>query len=224
MQIIEVKNLELPEIKVIRYKRFLDNRGYFSETFRKSDFENSEAMRFFGGKEFVQTNEAFSRRGVIRGLHFQFAPHMGKMVRTLDGRMIDFALDIRKDSETFGRILAYDMPYNLGDDHGEWIWIPPGFAHGNLFTQDSRIEYFCTGQYNPEGEIGISPMAQDIDWSLCEDSLKKPFDEFSENARAEGLISDKDINGLSLAGWVSDGRAEKFTIKELASSNELYSN
>ncbi|MFY9457357.1 MAG: dTDP-4-dehydrorhamnose 3,5-epimerase family protein, partial [Candidatus Spechtbacterales bacterium] len=146
MEIIDVKNLKLPEVKVIRFKRFCDTRGYFSETFRKNDFTKNKNIDFFGDAEFLQTNEAFSRKGVIRGLHFQFNPHMGKMVRTLAGRMIDLALDIRKDADTFGKMIAYDMPYSERDLYGEWIWVPPGFAHGNLLMEDSRVEYFCTGE------------------------------------------------------------------------------
>jgi len=218
MQILDVENLKLPEVKIIRYKRFSDNRGYFSETFRESDFKNNEHMDFLRGAEFVQVNEAFSKKGVIRGLHFQFDPYMGKMVRTLEGRMIDFALDIRKDSETFGKILAYDMPYSSGGDYGEWIWVPAGFAHGNLFTEDSRVEYFCTGQHNPGGEVGISPFAGDIDWSLCDSKLKEIFDKVGKGAGASSLISEKDLSGLSLGEWKSDERSEEFTIKKLGSN------
>lgn len=223
MQILDVKNLSLPEVKVIRFKRFPDNRGYFSETFGKSDFENNKDINFLNTKNFVQVNDAFSRAGVIRGFHFQFNPYMGKMIRTLQGRMIDFALDIRKDSETFGKILAFDMPYSSDDDYGEWIWIPVGFAHGNLMTQDSRVEYFCTGQYNPAGEVGISPLASDIDWSLCDARLKEIFDKTARTVKDSGLMSEKDINGLSLSEWINDDRSEKFTIKEIESSDGPHS-
>lgn len=213
MQILDIKNLKLPEVKVIRFKRFSDNRGYFSETFRKSDFANNENIDFFGDAEFVQTNEAFSRKGVVRGLHFQFNPYMGKMVRTLAGRMVDFALDIRKDADTFGKIIAYDMPYSERDEYGEWIWVPPGFAHGNFLLEDSRVEYFCTGQYNPECEVGISPLASDIDWSLCDVALKKIFDEAVRHAKDANLISAKDVNGLSLTKWRMDPRSNEFHSK-----------
>ena len=98
---------------------------------------------------------------------------MGKLVRTLSGRMVDMILDIRKGSTTFGKIIAYDMPSEHEADYNEWIWVPPGFAHGNFFTEDSTIEYFCSGEYSPGCEAGISPLAADIDWSLCEGSLKE---------------------------------------------------
>lgn len=208
-----VKKLNLPEIKVIRFKRFLDNRGYFSETFRRSDFENNEELDFLAGLEFIQVNEAFSKKGVIRGFHFQFNPYMGKMVRTLEGHMIDFALDIRKGADTFGKIIAYDMPYSERDEYGEWIWVPPGFAHGNLLLEDSRVEYFCTGQYNPAGEVCISPIANDIDWSLCDTAFKKIFDEAVRYAKDTNLISAKDLNGLSFAQWRQDGRSNEFHSK-----------
>ena len=110
MKIIEVKELEFAAVKVIRFARFGDHRGYFTESYRKSDFHNSETMGFMKDVEFVQCNESFSKKGTIRGLHFQWNPYIGKLVRTLRGRMIDMVLDIRKDSPTFGNIILYDMP------------------------------------------------------------------------------------------------------------------
>jgi dTDP-4-dehydrorhamnose 3,5-epimerase len=166
VKILQVKALEIPEIQVVRFARFCDERGYFTETFRKSDLNNLPDSEIFHGVEFVQGNESRSREGTIRGLHFQWNPYMGKLIRTLSGRMIDLVLDIRKRSPTFGRIIAYDMPSNSDQDYGEWIWVPPGFAHGNLFTSESTIEYLCSGEYSPEHEAGISPFAEDIDWSL----------------------------------------------------------
>jgi dTDP-4-dehydrorhamnose 3,5-epimerase len=157
--------------------------------------------------EFLQCNESYSKRGTVRGLHFQWNPYMGKLVRTLAGRMIDMVLDIRKYSPTFGKIILYDMPTNHEADYSEWIWVPPGFAHGNFFTEDTMIEYFCSGEYSPDCEAGISPLAEDIDWSLCDPELKEKFVDIAPSTT---LITDKDKNGLTLDAWLNDNRADNF--------------
>ncbi len=212
MKILQIKALALPDIKVIRFGRFCDHRGYFTESYRKSDFVNHPDMGFMQGIEFMQANESFSKAGTVRGLHFQWNPYMGKMVRTLNGRMVDIVLDIRKGSPTFGKIITYDMPVNLNNEYSEWIWVPPGFAHGNFFSEDSLIEYFCSGEYSPGCEAGISPLTDDIDWSLCDVELKRVFDEL---VAAQLIMTDKDQHGLSLAQWADDSRAENFVYGKL---------
>lgn len=204
MKITDVFSLKIEDVKVIRFARFKDHRGYFTEVFRLQDIES---LSFFKGYKFYQVNESYSKAGVIRGLHFQWNPYMGKLVRTIKGRMIDLALDIRLNSPTFGKIVAYDMPASIENDYSEWIWLPPGFAHGNIFTEETMIEYFCTGWWAPQTEAGISPFADDIDWSLCEPKLKDIFDGFKIK---EPLISEKDKNGLTLKEWLSDKRSENF--------------
>lgn len=204
MKIIDVFNLKIEDVKVIRFARFRDDRGYFTEVFRIQDIES---LDFFKDYKFYQVNESYSKVGVIRGLHFQWNPYMGKLVRTIKGRMIDLALDIRLNSPTFGKIIAYDMPASIENDYSEWIWLPPGFAHGNIFTEETMIEYFCTGWWSPHSEAGISPFADDIDWSLCEPELKKIFDKIKTN---EPIVSEKDKKGLSLKEWVTDNRAKNF--------------
>ena len=99
---------------------------------------------------------------------------MGKLVRTIRGHMIDVVLDIRKGSPTYGKIIAHDMPVQGDEDYAEWIWVPPGFAHGNTFPADTVIEYLCSGEYSPGNEAGISPVADDLDWSLCEPGTARP--------------------------------------------------
>ncbi|MFX1277695.1 MAG: dTDP-4-dehydrorhamnose 3,5-epimerase family protein [Promethearchaeota archaeon] len=207
MKIILVKSLTIPDIKVIRFGRFCDHRGYFTESFRKSDLFNHPETNFFKNTEFVQSNESFSRASTIRGLHFQWNPKMGKLVRTLSGHMIDLFLDIRIGSPTFGKISAYDMPSNQENDFDEWIWIPPGFAHGNTFQMDTLIEYFCTGEYGPGYEGCISPLSDDIDWSLCDNKLKKIFDRM---VSSDPLMTEKDKNGLSVEEWRIDKRSKNF--------------
>ncbi len=212
MQITGVKALVFPEVRVIRFARFADHRGYFTETFRKSDYEEHSDFRFMSGIEFVQCNESFSRAETVRGLHFQWNPYMGKMVRALSGHMIDLILDIRKGSPTLGNMIAYDMPADVGNGYDEWIWVPPGFAHGNFFIADTSIEYFCSGEYSPDCEAGISPLAPDIDWSQCDDDLRKKFDGIG---RDSNLISDKDRNGFSLEEWLDDARSDNFIYGEM---------
>jgi dTDP-4-dehydrorhamnose 3,5-epimerase len=207
MKIISRKDFVIPDIKIFRFARFCDQRGYFTETFRRSDFFGHPEIGFMKGLDFLQVNESFSRPLTIRGLHFQWNPFMGKLVRTLRGRMVDLMLDIRKDSPTFGMASMYDMPDSQDRDYSEWIWIPPGFAHGNFFTEDSQIEYFCTGEYSQGCEAGISPLAKDIDWSLADSTLKK---EFNSIAAKTTLMTDKDRNGFSLEAWAKDTRSDNF--------------
>ena len=212
MKILAVESLSIPDIKVIRYGRFTDNRGFFAEHFRKSDFTHNRALDFLAGTEFLQCNESFSKPRTIRGLHFQWNPHMGKLVRTLSGRMVDVVLDIRKGSPHFGKIIGCDLPARLNADFGEWIWVPPGFAHGNFFTEDTHIEYFCSGEYNPSCEAGISPFSGDIDWSLFSPGLKK---EFERLVSGNPLITDKDRNGFSLSTWLENPNSEQFLFNRL---------
>jgi dTDP-4-dehydrorhamnose 3,5-epimerase len=205
MKITAIKSLAIPAIKVVRFARFMDLRGYFTEPFRKSDF--SAQLKFMIGVDFVQFNESFSRSNVVRGFHFQWNPFMGKLVRTVQGRMVDLFLDIRKGSPTYGKAAAYDIPSSSDKDYGEWIWVPPGFGHGNYFSQESTIEYVCSGEYSPGCEAAISPLSTDIDWSLCDKTLKAEFDAILANAP---IITDKDRTGLSLADWTADERSNQF--------------
>ena len=207
MKILHVRDLKLAGIKIIRYGRYPDVRGFFAEHLRESDLRSHTQLSFMREIEFLQCNESYSKPGTIRGLHFQWNPYMGKLVRTLRGRMIDMVLDIRKGSPTFGKIVGYDMRATLNSDFGEWIWVPPGFAHGNFFPEDTYIEYFCSGEYNPECEAGISPFAADIDWSFFDSELKGEFDAI---ASASPLMSEKDRNGYSLSSWIENSNSNHF--------------
>ena len=207
MKLLEVQSLKIEVVKVAKFARFCDHRGYFTEHFRKSDFQNNPDMSFMKNIEFVQANESFSKKGTIRGLHFQWNPYMGKLIRTLSGHMIDMVLDIRKGSPTFGNIILYDMPARQDADFAEWIWVPPGFAHGNFFTEESLIEYFCSGEYSQGCEAGISPLAKDINWSLCDPGLKQKFDSI---VPASMIISDKDKDANSVKQWLENKNSENF--------------
>lgn len=212
MKLLGVSTLAIEEIKVIKFARFCDHRGYFSEHYRRSDFGNNPEMGFMKDVVFLQCNESYSQEGTIRGLHFQWNPYMGKLVRTLAGRMVDMILDIRKGSPTFGQIILHDMPTDHKADSGEWIWVPPGFAHGNFFVEDTMIEYFCSGEYSAGCEAGISPLAEDIDWSQCDPALKELFGGI---ASSTSLITDKDKNGFSVNAWTSSEHSDNFVYGKL---------
>ena len=204
MNIDSITSLKIKEIKIISYVPFIDSRGYFMELFRKSDMEKSDLAL---SSSFVQINESFSLKYTLRGLHFQWNPYMGKLVRVIDGWMIDLVLDIRKSSKTFGKIIAYSMKNSVKNNKKEWIWIPPGFAHGNFFIENTIIEYLCTGEYNPKTESGISPLAEDIDWSLCDRDLRLllNFDKYETIH-----ISNKDRHGNTLLQWKNNGNSNYF--------------
>jgi len=208
MKILSVKTLALPEIKVVQFALFKDNRGYFTETFRKSDFASHPDLRSSGFGEVVQQNESYSLPRTLRGLHFQWNPYMGKLIRILFGHMIDIVADIRVGSPTFGKVILYDMRHSPAAESGEWIWVPAGFAHGNLFLEPTAIEYLCTGEYSPGCEAGISPLAHDLDWALADKALKATFD--SAVASKDLLITDKDRAGSSLKEWSLDPRSSNF--------------
>ncbi len=214
MKLLSIQSLAIPEILVLRFARFSDSRGYFTETFRFSDIAQHPLAGSLAGVRFVQANESYSHAGVIRGLHFQWNPYVGKLVRTISGRMIDLAADIRLGSPTFGKIIAFDMPSPWDAAEGTWIWVPPGFAHGNLFRQPTQIEYLCSGEYNPGCEGGISPLAPNLDWSLCDLSLKALFDDTAPEAN----MTDKDRRHPTLLQWKNDPRSENFRYGALVSA------
>ncbi len=133
---------------VIEPKVFADERGFFMESFKASDF-----AAFGVTQNFVQDNHSKSKKGVIRGLHFQRAPHaQGKLVRVVRGSAWDVAVDLRKDSPTFGRWYAQV----LSADNHLLFWIPEGFAHGFLALEDdTELLYKCTTEYDQPSDGGI---------------------------------------------------------------------
>ena len=199
MKILEVKKLDIPEVKVIKFERFCDNRGYFTETYRESDMRNNEGIPL----NFVQANESFSHKNVFRGLHFQWNPYMGKLVRCVTGHIFDFALDIRKDSPTFGYIVGYELKAKASNNYSEWVWVPPGFAHGILTLDKSLIEYLCTGEYSQGCEACITLFDKQINWGYFEIIQIPP-------TTNKLVISDKDKAGLTLEEWLSKSESENF--------------
>lgn len=208
MKILSVQRLVVPDIKIIRFARFADERGYFAETIRIQDLTTAPKLPELHDSKFYQMNESYSKKNVIRGLHVQWDPHMGKLVRVIDGSILDFALDVRIGSPTFGKIIIYELIFDLVSDSQDWIWVPPGFAHGFLTTSEfARIEYVCTGWWNPTCERGITIFDDNIDWSLA----SKPLVDKVQKAFPKAIINEKDRNGLTLQAWKQSEDAQKFT-------------
>ena len=140
---------------------FGDDRGFFMETWREDRFREATGVDV----KFVQTNLSTSNSGVIRGLHFQAPPHaQGKLIRVARGRILDVAVDIRKDSPTFGHHHVVELDLRSGRQ----LWVPAGFAHGFLALEDDTvIEYACTALYAPASERAVrwDDPAIGIDWS-----------------------------------------------------------
>ena len=206
MKINNIFEPAIKGVKVIHFEKFMDKRGYFSETFRAGDFIANELDIFPNG--ILQTNESYSRRNVLRGLHFQWNNPMGKLVRTISGHMIDLILDLRIGSPTQGQIMAFNMPIAAHQNESSWIWVPEGCAHGNFFLEDSYIEYYCSASYNGDCEAGVSPFATDIDWSICDPKLKNLFFDLKDSF----ITTSKDINGHSLSSWLKTADAANFKL------------
>jgi len=206
MKIKSISEQQIPGVKLINFDRFTDHRGYFAETYRSSDFINNDLNLF--PKGIMQSNESFSKKNVLRGLHFQWNPNMGKLVRTIAGHMVDLVLDLRQGSPTQGNIMAFDMPATASDSASSWIWVPEGCAHGNFFLEDSYIEYYCSASYNGACEAGISPFASDIDWSICDPKLKNLFFDLKDSF----ITTSKDVNGHSLSSWLKTADAANFKL------------
>lgn len=144
----EFKRLEIPEIILIEAKYFDDNRGFFLETYRLSTF-TAHGIPY----TFVQDNRSYSGHGVLRGLHYQKQPKaQGKLVTVLRGQIYDVAVDIRKDSPTYGQWVGLE----LTADRFQMLYIPEGFAHGFcVLGQEADVLYKVTEEYAPETDRGI---------------------------------------------------------------------
>ena len=171
-----VTPLEIPDVLLFDCRVFGDSRGYFFESFRNDLF-----MPYLQ-TEFVQENESFSTKGVVRGLHFQRGDKaQGKLIRVISGEILDVAVDLRKGSPTYGRHVR--IP--LTSDKKRWAWIPRGFAHGfAVLSETATFCYKCDNYYAPEAEGGVlwNDPRIGIDWGV-----------------AEPLVSAKDAKNPALA-------------------------
>lgn len=161
MEIIKTK---LDGVVIIEPKIFRDSRGYFFESFSQREFEEKVCKI-----NFVQDNESMSSYGVMRGLHFQRPPFtQAKLVRCVKGAVLDVAVDIRKDSPTYGQHVAVE----LSEDNHYQMFIPHGFAHGfSVLSETAVFQYKCDQFYHPESDAGISILDKSlgIDWRIPTD-------------------------------------------------------
>ena len=158
---MEVIKTKLNDCLIIKPKVFGDDRGFFLESFQKHNYEHHAGIKL----QFVQDNHSRSSKGVLRGLHFQKKRPQGKLVRVVSGEVFDVAVDIRKDSSTFG---MWEGVY-LSESNKTQFWVPPGFAHGFVvISEKADFEYKCTEYYDPSDEgciIWNDPMLN-IDWPI----------------------------------------------------------
>lgn len=162
---MNVKRTKLPGVLLLEPDVFSDERGYFLETWTSTRYEDVGIQG-----PFVQDNVSFSKKHVLRGLHFQYPQSQGKLVQVLSGQVVDVAVDIRVNSPTFGQWLSEV----LSDENHRQIYIPPGFAHGYCVISDTAVfSYKCTDFYNPATGNGIIWNDPDlnIDWSIKEPIL-----------------------------------------------------
>ncbi|MCS6229727.1 dTDP-4-dehydrorhamnose 3,5-epimerase [Shewanella baltica] len=159
MNIIDTK---IPDVKMIEPAVYGDERGFFMETWNQQKFEE-----LVTGKptRFVQDNHSKSKKGILRGLHYQTENTQGKLVRVVSGEVFDVAVDIRKDSPTYG----YWVGEYLSAENKRQLWVPEGFAHGFYVTsEEAEFVYKCTNYYNPNSEVSIlwSDKSLDIKWPI----------------------------------------------------------
>ncbi len=176
------KELSLPGVVLITPQVFGDDRGFFIEIYKRSEFSRAGIAEYF-----IQDNCSRSSQHVLRGLHYQKDPAaQGKLVRCLKGTIFDVAVDIRKGSPTYGQWAGID----LSDENKRMLYIPPAFAHGFVVLSDmAEIMYKCTQEYSPENDRGIFWNDPDIkiDWKVRDPIL-------SEKDKALPLLKDADNN------------------------------
>jgi len=176
---------KIPEVVLIEPKVFGDDRGYFIETFRSDLFAQETGIN----TKFLQDNESRSCRGVLRGLHYQLPPYaQSKLVRVIEGKVLDIAVDIRKGSPTF----AQHVSVELSAENKHQLFIPRGFAHGFVVLSETALfAYKVDNYYSPECDRGIQfddPQLQ-IDWLLDHQALQ-----LSEKDKSQPLLQDsKDL-------------------------------
>lgn len=161
MKVIDTK---IPDVKILEPTVFGDERGFFMETWNQRRFEE-----LVSGKptKFVQDNHSKSKKGILRGLHYQTENTQGKLVRVIRGEVFDVAVDIRKNSPTFGQWVGE----YLSAETKRQLWIPEGFAHGFYVTSDeAEFVYKCTDYYNPSAEMSIfwNDSSLNINWPVKE--------------------------------------------------------
>ncbi|MGJ0577779.1 dTDP-4-dehydrorhamnose 3,5-epimerase [Xenorhabdus bovienii] len=173
---MNVIKTEIPEVLILEPKVFGDHRGFFFESFNQKQFEDIVGYPV----NFVQDNHSKSTKGVLRGLHFQKTPYaQGKLVRCVSGEIFDVAVDIRKDSPTFGKWVGI----HLSAENKRQLWIPEGFAHGFITLSDNtELFYKTTNYYVPQCEVSIQ-------WNDKELSINWPMENFPILSEKDNLIA-----------------------------------
>ena len=185
----------IPEVLVVRPRVFPDERGWFTEVLQADVFAGLGLPA-----RFVQVNQSRSTRGVVRGLHFQWDPPQGKLMRVVTGRAFMVAVDVRPGSPTLGQAVTLEG----SADEPVLFWAPPSFARGFAALSDmAEIEYFCTATYNPACETGIR-------WDDPAVGIRWPVD--------EPRLSPKDAAAGTLADWLARPEAEVFRYPAFAES------
>lgn len=184
---IKIESVHLGAVAVLKQEIFRDQRGFFTEVFREDQFKALGLPH-----RFVQDNHSGSIKGVTRGLHFQWQPAMGKLMRVTKGEAFLVAVDIRKGSPTFGHWFGKTISE---DDHMH-VWAPANFARGFCVTSDfAEIQYKVTGMYNPLAESGIL-------WNDPQIGIEWPVN--------EPILSEKDANAQTLKQWLASAASENF--------------
>lgn len=188
---ITVESTALEDVKVITPDIFRDRRGFFMETFRRDQF----LVHGLPG-DYVQDNHSRSSRGVIRGLHFQYSPPMGKLMRVSLGKAFLVAVDIRVGSPTLGKWVGI----TASAENRRQVWAPAGFARGFcVLSPHAEIQYKCTGIYNPDGESGILYSDPDI-------GVEWPVE--------KATVSPRDSRAQTLREWLDSSQASCFQYQE----------
>ncbi len=168
----------IPEVLIIEPKVFGDSRGWFIESFNVNDFATTTGLDV----RFVQDNHSFSKQWTLRGMHYQLKHVQGKLVRVTSGSVFDVAVDLRKDSDTFGRWIGVE----LSAENYKQLWVPPGFAHGFLvLSETAEFLYKTTDYYDPSSEVCLS-------WSDETVGIHWPIPK-----GREALLNGKDAAGLA---------------------------
>ncbi|MFW1158075.1 dTDP-4-dehydrorhamnose 3,5-epimerase [Vibrio parahaemolyticus] len=175
---MNVIDTNIPDVKIIEPRVFGDERGFFMETWNHKQFEEQVTGK---PTNFVQDNHSKSKKGILRGLHYQIENTQGKLVRVVAGEVFDVAVDIRKNSPTYGMWVGV----YLSGDNKQQLWVPKGFAHGfYVVSEEAEFVYKCTDYYHPQSEITIA-------WDDPKINIEWPI---VDNIPPQ--LSDKDCKGL----------------------------
>lgn len=181
---MKVIDTAIPDVKIVEPTVFGDKRGFFMETWNQRQFEDQVTGK---PTQFVQDNHSKSSKGTLRGLHYQTENTQGKLVRVVSGEVFDVAVDIRKDSPTFGGWVGV----YLSAENKRQLWIPEGFAHGFYVTSDeAEFVYKCTDYYNSSTEYSVHWNDPDIgiEWPLDGKALLSSKDEVAKTMIELGLL------------------------------------